>query len=215
MKKGVEAIMSNHMFNWAGRTYLQEDGGSIGLRLTGSTCRVVMDRWLREFKSKTMVSNIELLLIAKYVDDMNIFTYAVEKGLHWVGGKNGRVIHTDERESLDREKERTESIVTMELIKDIANSINPLLKVTSDTIENNDNMTIPMLDVQAWRTCNNTEICHKFYEKSVASRKVMGKKTALPIKTKIATLSQEVARRMTNTGRDVSIETRIEILDKE
>ena len=30
-KKGVEMVTGNHLFNWDGNIYLQEDGGSIGL----------------------------------------------------------------------------------------------------------------------------------------------------------------------------------------
>ena len=47
MKTAVMQIMSNHVFEFGGRTYLQSDGGSIGLRLTGAVCRVVMDRWVK------------------------------------------------------------------------------------------------------------------------------------------------------------------------
>ena len=42
-----------------------------------------MDRWLKKFLSKLDVNDVERLLIAKYIDYMNIFLYALERGMKW------------------------------------------------------------------------------------------------------------------------------------
>ena len=84
--------------------YLQQDGGSIGLRMTGSMCRVVMDSWLRQFKEKATENKIEIKLVTKYVDDINLYVHAMERGTHWEGGKNGSIRHTDAKESRDIEE---------------------------------------------------------------------------------------------------------------
>ena len=89
MKKGIETVMGNHLFRWGGQTYMQKDGGSIGLRMTGSICRVVMDNWLNKFKQKAVEIEIEIKLVSKYVDDINLYVYAMEGGTWWKGGKRG------------------------------------------------------------------------------------------------------------------------------
>ena len=182
--------------------------------MMGSVCRVVMDSWLRNFKNKAIENEIEIKLATKYVDDINLFVRAMERGTHWSGGKKGSIKHTDEKESLDIENEMSRSAVTMRNIKDMANSICNELKVTTDDEDSHDDKTIPMLDVQAWRSSDGMRVRHKFYEKAVASQQVMGEKTAIPIKSKITILSQEVFRRLRNTGRNVENDERVRILDK-
>ena len=56
-------------------------------------------------------------------------------------------------------------------------------------------------------------VSHIFYEKPCVSEKVLEYGSALPIKTKIITLTQEVLRRMRNTARREPIATRVEILN--
>ena len=53
---GVKAVMQTHYYQCDGKKYLQGEGGPIGLRLTGTVCRIVMDRWLRKMKIK-MIEN--------------------------------------------------------------------------------------------------------------------------------------------------------------
>ena len=71
-----------------------------------------------------------------------------------------------------------------------------------------------MLDVKVWKNEEDNTVMHMFYEKEIASQQVMNAQAALPIKNKISTLSQEVVRRMVNTGRDIDTKIRIDILNK-
>ena len=105
-------------------------------------------------------------------------------------------------------------MVTMRNIKEMANSICEELKVTVDEEDNHEEKMIPMLDVQVWRTNDKMRIKHMFYEKPIASQKVMGERTAIPMKNKITILGQEVYRRLRNTGRNVETKIRIQIVDK-
>ena len=212
MKVGVMEIMGNHMFEFGGQTFLQSDGGSIGLRLTGAISRVVMDKWANKLKGKMEENKIECKLMTKYVDDLNFYIEALELGTYWEGGSKGKVKHSDEKESRDITEGRTKSETTMQVIKDMGESCNNWIKLTVDTEEKHENYKIPMLDVEVWRV-GKCEIRHQFYEKKVASNRVIGAKSAMPENTKIATLSQEIVRRMQNTGRDVDEQNRVKILD--
>ena len=102
----------------------------------------------------------------------------------------------------------------MRNLKQIGDSMDEVLKVTIDCEEKHIDKKIPMLDVQVWRSEDKRRVYHMFYEKPIASNLVMSAKTAIPLKNKIATLSQEVVQRMVNTGRNVDIVERIKILNK-
>jgi hypothetical protein len=54
---------------------------------------------------------------------------------------------------------------------------------------------------------------HSFYEKPITDKVIMAD-SALPTRMKIATLSQEVIRRMKNIERNCSIEERVKVLDQ-
>ena len=57
-------------------------------------------------------------------------------------------------------------------------------------------------------------IKHGFYQKPMASKMVMMKNSTQPMRLKIVTLTQELIRRMKNTGRSTSLEYRAwEIID--
>ena len=151
--------------------------------------------------------------MTKYIDDINFYLEAMELGTHWQGGRNGKVVHSDLRESNDIMGEKTKSQITMEVIRNMGESCNDWLKLTVDSKDNHKGMKVPMLDVEAWTIKDNTEVQHQFYEKEVASNRVMGAKSAISQTSKIATLSQEVIRRMQNTGRDVPEENRVIIMN--
>ena len=210
LKLGVMEIMSNHVFEFGGSTFLQKDGGSIGLRMTGTIAQIVMDSWAKKMKISMESNGIKSYLFTKYVDDVNMYVETIRKGSRWIGGKNGKVEYKVEWEEMDMSK--SDSKVTMEVIRDMGEGASSFMKLTYDIEDNHDDGRIPMLDVAIVRTSKNV-IRHEFYEKKVAPKRVVLAKSAMPQSTKIAALSQEVMRRLMNTGRKVDIEIRIEILN--
>ena len=87
------------------------------------------------------------------------------------------------------------------------------MKFTIDMEENHQDGKIPMLDVCCWREGKN-QFRHSFYEKIVASNLVVMAKSAISQGSKISSLSQEVVRRLRNTGRNIHIMEKIKILKK-
>ena len=106
------------MFKFGGKIYLQQEGGSIGLRLTGSVARVVTDKWCRLLRNKMEINNMEVKLMVKYMDDLNLFLGALEKGVHWIGGKKGHLAHSDAAESQQIQDKASLSEITMNAFKD-------------------------------------------------------------------------------------------------
>ena len=68
-----------------------------------------------------------------------------------------------------------------------------------------------MLDFKVRRNVEG-KIEHVFFEKSMTNKKVIQMKSAMAIKSKIATLSQEIIRRLMNTSRSVEKEEKMTIV---
>ena len=106
-------------------------------------------------------------------------------------------------------------MVTFEVFTNIASSIHTCLNFTYDIPQFHSNYKVPMLDIQVWDehcSCGTKIIRHQFYEKETSSNKVIDFKSAMPLRMKITTLSQEIIRINKNTGRDAEIETTIETI---
>ena len=99
----------------------------------------------------------------------------------------------------------------MDTSQKMSESVYDWLCFTVDTEEEHEDRKVPMLDICMWRQGMNI-INHSFYEKDSASQKVMEYKSAMGIKTKVTTLTQEVIRRMRNTSRQATAQDSIEIL---
>ena len=72
MEVAIRNIFANHVYKFGGRFYRQVKGGPIGLRLTGTVARLVMDKWARVFLQRLQKAGIPLEVFLKYVDDVNL-----------------------------------------------------------------------------------------------------------------------------------------------
>ena len=83
------------------------------------------------------------------------------------------------------------------------NDISLSLTFKGDIPEYHKDKTLPMLDFCMWEETDSkgkSTIEHKFYEKPCASNMVLEARSSQPHQLKVTTLSQEVIRRMKNTG---------------
>ena len=104
-------------------------------------------------------------------------------------------------EKYDIEESNSNDYVTMNTWADMASSIYPFLKFTIDIPEHHSDKCVPVLGVKVWRE-EEGSVVHSFYEIPMVSDKVIMADSAQPNHVKIATLSQEVVRRMKNVSRD-------------
>ena len=98
---------------------------------------------------------------------------------------------------------KTRNMVTFEVFSAIASSLHSCLNFTYDIPSFHDNNKVPMLDIQVYDdrcTCGSKLIRHEFYEKDTASKKVIDYRSAMPIRQKIPTLSQDIIRKSKYTG---------------
>ena len=133
---------------------------------------------------------------------------ALKAGTKFVDGK---LAHDNEKE--EDEKEIPDDERTMLVVRDIANSIDPMIQMTVDFPSNHEDKKVPMLDVKVWMKENN-ELYYQFYEKPTKNRFVISKDSAMPMSKKIDSLSQGVFRRLHNTKDEIEWEVKVIILEK-
>ena len=77
-KVGLQLIMKKHVYCYDGDIRRQKNGGPIGLKLTGTLAQVFMLWWDQRFKEKLAEAGIDIPLIKRYVDDINMCAYELQ-----------------------------------------------------------------------------------------------------------------------------------------
>ena len=79
----VKFLFSNHLYQFGGQTFLQSDGGPIGMRLTMCVARIVMGEWGDEVKRILGANNLKTYLEGLYVDDLRWILSCLRMGWRW------------------------------------------------------------------------------------------------------------------------------------
>ena len=123
--------MENHVYRFENTIRKQKSGGPIGLSLTGDIADCYLIGWDKEFIEKLKSLGIDLILYERFKDDITISVECLEKGSKY---ENGGIVINMEKKKLDAE--RLDGDVTMEIIVEIAQSIDEIIKFTYDIPEN-------------------------------------------------------------------------------
>ena len=119
----------------------------------------------------------------------------------------------EEKKTIDEEK--SDSKITMEVIQELAQSINPMIKQTIETPCNFKNRKLPVLDIQVeinWNESNRIDF--QFYKKMTRYPKVILADSALSYAKKRTILTQECLRRLRNTKMELGPEIQRKHLNK-
>ena len=79
----TRTLFENHAYKFGNENYRQESGGSIGDRWTGSAAELVMQEWAEGYRDILVRSNMEVLLLAGYVDDGRQATSTLPMGMRF------------------------------------------------------------------------------------------------------------------------------------
>ena len=196
----LEYIMNNHVYTFANEIKRQKKGGPIGLDITGAIAQVFMIWWDRAFKSKLVAIGIELLMLKRYVDDINTALLPVEPGTRYRNDE----IHIEE-DQIEHDRELGEDKRTMLLLQSIGNTIHPSIQLEIDFPSNHDDGKMPILDLKMWveERGEGCRVMHEHYQKDVSSKSVVHAQSALPWSMKRTVLTQEVLRVLLNCSRDL------------
>ena len=129
------------MYQFDDKIRVQNEGGLIDLKLTGEIADCLMIDWdkklLEELKRHNMVTEV----YTRFKDDIGIAMESCEKGSRLIEDK----IVVDERERQNDEN-TSDTKVTMNIVQKLANSINPMIKLTVDTPCNYEDGKLPILN---------------------------------------------------------------------
>ena len=183
----IKAGMGNHVYQFNNEVRIQKSGGPIGLALTGEVADCSMLNWDRKYLEKLSQLGIKPLVYSRLKDDILISTASLEIGTRY---SNGSLIFDDDKKNEDENK--SEAKVTMEILKDIAESIDKGLKFTIDTPCNYEDGKMPALDIKVCinETFNN-RMDYEFYEKPSTNPRVILANSAINSKAKRTILTQE------------------------
>ena len=154
--------MRNHVYTFANVTRRQSSGGPIGLDLTGGIAQVFMIWWDREFKKRLTELRIELIMIKRYVDDVNDALIPTELGLRY----NGNELYMNEQ-SVAEDVNVAEDLRTMLLVQSIGNSIHYSIQLEFDCPSLHEDGKMPIFDLKCWTNRAANRILHEFYNKDV------------------------------------------------
>lgn len=211
LEYGVKTVMGNHTYRFNNETYLQSDGGPIGLELTGAISRVFMLHWDRLFMEKIeeATSDIEwnLYLYMRYVDDSNWVCDELPLGARVDGNKI-----VVKEEYIEEDRNIASDIRTSRIMQDIANRIYDFIQVEVDCPSQHSNGKMPILDLEVKMIEN--KIVYWFYRKEMVNFKVLMATSAMPYSMRRISLIQEVVRILRNTSKRVETKDKIYLLNE-
>ena len=141
----LRAIMNYQVYSFNGKYYIQEGTGSIGDRAIGVIAIVVMIWWSKEFKRTLAILQIENKFLKIYVDEVNGVFESLKPGTLFENGTLRFDLH-----KYEVDKNKSPDVVTMEVVRDIANSIDGMIVMTVYAPSNHEDKKVPMLDVKVW-----------------------------------------------------------------
>ena len=131
-------------------------------------------------------------LYTRFKDDIQIAVTSLEKGSTIIDDK---IIIDEEKKITDENK--SDSKITMEIIQQISNTVNPMIKLTVETLCNFEDGKMPVLDVKVnVNEEENDRIDFEFFEKPTKNPRVILADSALSYAKKRTILTQECLRRL-------------------
>ena len=207
LSKSIKVIMKNHFYSIGGQIYRQKDGGCIGMDLTVELASIYMSLWDQHFLSLCKKLGLKIDLYKRYVDDILVILDSLSIG--WKFDKRKKtMVYNPEISSTEQEPDS----FTMNVLLDIANTLDQNIQLTGDCPSKNQSKRLPVLDLEIW--VENDKVEFSFYQKPMSSPYVNLFRSALPIKTKRNSLFQEGIRRLQNISPGVSVEEKNKILAK-
>ena len=200
----------------------QTKKGIIGLDLMRALAKLYMIDWTAKFKEKLIQIqknsdtdlNLKLILEAYsiYVDDQSSIQKPTPIGAKFDPKENKIVIN---KEQAEKDQHMKNDRRTANVMVDIANSIDPSIKMEASVPSDFSNNKMPLLNSQVWienDTINGPQIRYEHYEKSMASQLEIQNASATPDQIKRATLVQGGTTRLLNTSLELGKDKQKEVL---
>ena len=205
----IKTGMKNHVYKFHNKIRIQKKGGPIGLALTGEVADCWMLNWDKKFLDKLKSVGIQTLMYSRLKDDILIITESLDRGTKF---EDDKLVFDATKGMEDAQKSDEE--VTMEVIRDIAGSVDSMITFTYDIPGNYSNGKMPALDlIVSINQAKDNRAEYELYEKPSKNSRVILANSALSSASKRTILTQECLRRLRNTKVELSEETKIKHLN--
>ena len=183
----ITFIMKHHMYQFNNEIRLQNQGGAIGVQLTGVLATVFMVWWDKQLKSLITGNGMTLCLYKRYVDDITII----------VENTDNAVYHRNVEESEDQ--------IIMKYIRNIGNNIHHSIQLEVDCPSKNIDNKLPILDLKVWliEYGGKKKIMHEYYQKQVSSKAMVNARSAVNWNSKRTIIVQQILRVMKNCNKEL------------
>ena len=176
----IVKTMSLHDYVFDEKIIWQNEGGSIGLDLTGVVADIYMCHWDQQFLEILSANNIDTKLYKRYKDDINL------------------IIENEKENGKDQTEKENNSL--HECIE-LADSIHPSIQMTGDIPSNYPDNRLPILDLKVWIEevqPGTHKIITSHYIKDVSTRAVINCRSSHPLEMKRKVMTNEVMRVLRN-----------------
>ena len=150
--------------------------------------------WDKLYLEKVEKAGLRMRLYERYVDDSNQVAEIPTAGTRYDVEQNKLVLDPQLRDQNTPTDERLAKVLL-----DIANSVMECVQMEGDWPSKNEDGKMPILDMKGWIDGEGT-LLYKHYEKKVSSKTVLNAKSAHSATCKRSVHTQEVIRRLLNTG---------------
>ena len=192
-----------NVYQFNNKIRVQNAGGPIGLKLTGELFDCIMIDWDKKLLKKLKEFEINPDFYTRFKDDIEISVESLERGSQIDVDK---IVINDKKKKKDENK--TDTKMTMDVVQEIANSINPMIKLTVDTPCNYKDGKLPVLDIKVdVNEAEGNRIDFEFFEKPTKNPSVILANSALSHTQKRTILTQEGLRRLRNTKVELGSQT--------
>ena len=143
------------------------------------------------------------------MDDLNAILDAVKPGTRY-NNEEEKLETVEEMKELDEGKEVDE--LTMEVFKQVANSVDEDIEVEIDFPSKNEDKMMPILDMKMAMNSEN-KVFYKFYRKPQSNSRIMMARSALSDKLKRSTMSNEAMRRLMCCSPNLDDRERVKVME--
>ena len=178
--------------------------------LTGEVADCTMIKWDKQFLQKCKEVGVCITMYSRFKDDTFISALEVEGGSTFVDGK---IVVDMEKKIQDEGKSEDE--ITMDIVRQVAESVDPNIKFEVDVPSFHEDKKIAVLDLKiGLNEEKENRIDFEFYEKPTKNPKVILAESAINASSKRTILTQECLRRIRNTKIELGNSVRNEHLNR-
>ena len=162
--------------------------------------QMVMQHWARKYNNILLKAGLRVLLLRGYVDDGCQGSTVLRRGMKFDQERSEFIFSEDQLE-IDERENLPDNIRMAQRCLPAMNSVNENLKFTTEAPEDFPNKRLPTLDFMIWMIRG--IIYHSYYEKTMGNQLTVMQRSAMSETQKMAILSNELVRRVSNIHRDV------------